>query len=108
MLCSWRRRFKAFSILSYCCGYVEGRTRTEHIGDLLWHRLRFLGHYMVLEQVHFEDLVRTILWSDVILQATNARRAIIASASTGVGALEARLRIVLARNSQAGKFLFGA
>ena len=89
-------------------GYIEGRTRTEHIGGLLWHRLRSLGHYMILEQVHFEDIVRTILWNGIVLQAANARRATIASASTGVGALEARLRTVLARNSQAAKFLFGA
>ena len=74
--------------------YVEGRTRTEHIGDWLWHRLGFLGHYMVLEQLHFEDIVRTALWNDVILQAANARRATTATASTGVGALEARLRTV--------------
>ena len=89
-------------------GYVGGRTRAEHIGDLLWHRLGCLVHYMVLGQVHFEDIVRNILWNDVILQAANARRATIATASTGVGALEARLRTVLARNPEAGMFLFEA
>ena len=54
--------------------YVESRTGTEHIGDLLWHRVRSLGHFMILEQVHFEDIVRTLLWNDIVLQATNARR----------------------------------
>ena len=33
---------------------------------------------MILEQVHLEDIVRTILWNDIVLQAANARRAIIA------------------------------
>jgi hypothetical protein len=42
--------------------------------DLLWVKLNSLSHFLALHEVNWEDIVRTAIWNDVILQTANTIR----------------------------------
>ena len=42
--------------------------------ECLWIKLRSLGHFMLVYPAHIEDLMRTAVWCDALLQTVNSGR----------------------------------
>jgi len=78
--------------------FINEVTGVGGFDSLLWALLTSIGHYMILFPVYYTDVLRTVIWNDVIVQAANANRA---SGGRGVdagkNAMRARLRTIYAR-----------
>ena len=123
------RRFRGGGCHSACrlgCSAVEGDSITHYpfcplvvdfirsvsggdrLLDHLWICNWSLSHFLLLEEVHLEDLVRTALWCDIIFFSVNSRRSgTVWSRSTARDSLRARLRTVISRVSGARTAILG-
>jgi hypothetical protein len=78
---------------------------TSSYNDLIWVQQQSLGHFLALFEVNWEDIVRTAIWNDVILQTANTIRR--DGGSTDMHrALHARLRTVCTRMSAASSLIY--
>ena len=91
-------------LLEFMRETVGGRDLSGHI----WVLLFSLGHFMLLHEVGIDDVVRTLFWNDVVMQAANSircRNDCSFSSFSGLCALRSRLRVVYSRVPGARKRL---
>ena len=78
--------------------FVSEIVGARSLSDLLWVANVSVPHFLFLERVHIEDMIRTAPWCDTISHSFNSRRAASATAwprSSSRDTLRARLRVVV-------------
>jgi hypothetical protein len=82
--------------------FVEG---TSSLSDCLWARSGELSFFMLMQETGFEDMVRTAVWVDVLLQGVNWMR-LHSGEPFSERVFHSRLRATLARAPAAGLSVF--
>jgi hypothetical protein len=88
--------------------FISEVTGVGGYDSLLWALLTSIGHYMILFPVFYADVVKTVIWNDVVMQSVNSQRAKGNKGSdSGKSAMRARLRTIYARIPRARLYVEG-
>jgi hypothetical protein len=93
--------FRHYPFCPIVLSFMEG---FPSFNDLLWVKLNSLSHFLALHEVNWEDILRTAIWNDVILQTANAIRKE-GGTEDPHRALHARLRTVFTRMGNASSLI---
>ena len=89
----------------YCPVFLQYVSGVSVLSDCLWAHSGELSYFMLMQVSGFEDLVRTALWVDVLLQGVNWMR-LHPSEVFSDRVFHSRLRTSLAKIPSAGSFVF--
>ena len=90
---------------AFCPVFLHFVDGTSSLSDCLWARSGELSFFMLMQETGFEDMVRTAVWVDVLLQGVNWMR-LHSGEPFSERVFHSRLRATLARAPAAGLSVF--